>query len=130
MTDFYDAFAYFDLQSQKKVISVYSWIDKRAADMEKQGRTGNAWVYIETKVPFEIFWPNLKFEEITPAFLENFKEFQKQKGNKNTTIRKYIAKLRAVYNSAVKVGFVENKQPFSDVFKNLPIKNVVRVISI
>lgn len=116
------AFEFFADNEGQQILNVYDYIDLRIAAMEDQNRIGNAKVYEETKVAFKLISPKLEFSEITPVFLEQFKDYQKAKQNKNTTIRKYIAELRAIYNSAVKAGKVENKQPFLGVFDNLPIR--------
>lgn len=122
LEDFEKAFDYLLDIKKKLILSFYDWADKRIEYMEKQNRKGNAEAYLFSKIELEKYRPNLSFSDFTPTLLEGFKAYKKAQGIKNTTIKKYLVELRAMYNSAVKAGITQDTKPFKGLFQDLPIK--------
>ncbi|WP_121665271.1 tyrosine-type recombinase/integrase [Mesonia aquimarina] len=122
LDDFPAAFDFFSDKKPTVSLNFYSWMDKRIKLMESQNRNGNASIYRDAKKAFETFSPQLNFKDITPQFIERFKNYQKELGNKNTSIRVYIATIRANYNAAVKAGVIEDKKPFIGALDGVKIK--------
>lgn len=121
--DFEKAFEYLlETGVTKKNISFYDWASERIEFMEKQGRKGNAEAYQTAVNELKYFSPFLNFSGFTPNLLEEFKSYKKSQGCKNSTVKNYLVEIRAIYNSAVKVGIIEDKKPFTGLFGDLPIK--------
>ncbi len=100
----------------------YTYADSRVAYMEKVGRKGNAAAYRSAKIELQKLFPSLTFEEFTPQMLQEFKEFKKAEGRKNSTIKTYLIELRAIYNTAVRAKITEDSKPFAGIFSDIPVQ--------
>lgn len=112
----------FLLDSSPKDTSLYSYFDKRIDFMKSQNRLGNAKVYEETLVDLKKFRSVLNFEHLDNYFLESYKQFKKDQGLKNTSIKKNLVTIRAVWNSAIKENVIPYSNPFKGLFDDLPIQ--------
>jgi site-specific recombinase XerD len=121
ITDFETALNYLFKNEDAKITSFYSYFEKRIDFMQQQNRKGNAKVYAETLVDLKKFKDPLTFKDITMQFLNSYKLHKKDQGLKNTSIKKNLVTIRAVYNSAIKDGHIENFNPFLGLFTDLPI---------
>ncbi|MDH7444646.1 site-specific integrase [Aquimarina sp. 2201CG14-23] len=108
--------------SEKKEVNFYDFADKEITRMKKLGRNGNADAYQYAINELKKFSPYLKFNQIDRIVLENFKQYKKEEGNKNTTIRTYLYEIRAIYNKAVRMGLTEDNRPFVGLFLDLPVR--------
>lgn len=102
--------------------SFYDFAAKQIAKMKQLGRAGNADAYQCAIDQLEKFAPFLDFDQITMEFLERFKETKKLDGLKNTSVRTYLYEIRAIYNSAVRLGMCEDARPFRGLFYDLPVQ--------
>lgn len=105
-----------------KSTSLYSYFQKRIDFMNAQNRKGNAKVYEETLVDLKKFRSVLNFEHLDSYFLESYKQFKKDQGLKNTSIKKNLVTIRAVWNSAIKENIIPYSNPFKGLFDDLPIQ--------
>lgn len=112
----------FLLDYTPKDTSIYSYFDKRIDFMKSQNRLGNAKVYEETLVDLKKFRSVLNFEHLDSYFLESYKQFKKDQGLKNTSIKKNLVTIRAVWNSAIKENVIPYSNPFKGLFDDLPIQ--------
>jgi len=121
ITDFEIALNYLFKNRAAKITSFYSYFQKRIDFMLQQNRKGNAKVYAETLVDLKKFKDSLTFKDVTIQFLNSYKLYKKDQGLKNTSIKKNLITARAVYNSAIKDGHIENFNPFLGLFADIPI---------
>ena len=121
ITDFEIALNYLFKNRAAKITSFYSYFQKRIDFMLQQNRKGNAKVYAETLVDLKKFKDSLTFKDVTIQFLNSYKLYKKDQGLKNTSIKKNLITARAVYNSAIKDGQIENFNPFLGLFADIPI---------
>ena len=90
--------------------------------MRKMGRKGNAFAYEFSVAQLKKFAPFLDFEDIDRYLLENFKRHKLMDGLKNTSVRTYLYEIRAIYNTAVRLGHCEDKRPFKGLFLDLQVR--------
>lgn len=121
LTDLEAAFEYLLNERDRKTYDFFAWAVQRIEYMEKHGRQGNAEAYRTAMNELQRFSPSLKFSEITPVFLERFKAYKRHEV-KNSTIKNYLVEIRAMYNSAVKAGIIENTFPFRGALEDLPVQ--------
>jgi len=100
----------------------YAFADQQIALMKQLGREGNAVAYQFTVDQLRKFAPTLELGQINRYLLENFKQFKKAEGLKNTSVRTYLYEIRALYNKAVRLGLVEDQRPFAGIFADLPVR--------
>lgn len=112
----------FLLEKGQKETSLYSYFQKRINFMKAQNRFGNAKVYEETLVDLKKFRAVLNFEHLDRYFLEAYKQEKKDQGLKNTSIKKNLVTVRAVWNSAIKENVIPYSNPFKGLFDDLPIQ--------
>lgn len=117
-----DAAIEFFMGSPMKQLSFYDFADQRINSLKQTGHFGNARVYEYTIDVLKLFKPNLTFKEITPTFVARFKEFKKADKVKNSTLQSYLRTIRAIYNSGVKQGQVEDIKPFDGAFKDIKVQ--------
>lgn len=64
---------------------------------------------------FKKFKPKLFFEDINETFLKNYRAWMLTEGNSHTTAQMYMRNLRAVFNLAIKDGYISQRlYPFND----------------
>lgn len=100
----------------------YKFADSRVDYMEKAGRKGNASAYRSAKIELKKIFPTMTFAELTPQRLQEFKEYKKADGKKNSSIKTYLIELRAMYNTAVKAKLIEDAKPFAGMFADIPVQ--------
>lgn len=99
----------------------YAFGEAMVKQMRSEGRSGNADVYMMALNNLKDFRPKLRFEDITSVLLEEYKASKKASGVKNSSLRTYLAEIRAIYNKAVRLGRCEDRQPFKGVFHGLKV---------
>ncbi len=81
----------------------------------KEGRIGSANYYRECEANLKIFKPFIYFEDIDIAFLNHYQKFLIDRGNSISTISLRLRALRAIFNLAIKEGFISEKYyPFKN----------------
>ncbi|GAB5476355.1 MAG: site-specific integrase [Maribacter sp.] len=84
-------------------------------ELEEANRFGNARAYKSAYGALKNYYKkeNLRFEEITYAFLKRFETWHLKKGNSINGLSTYMRTIRAVYNKAINQGLVGvEKYPF------------------
>jgi site-specific recombinase XerD len=84
------------------------------AEVIEQTRTvGTAQSYTTALNAFKSYKPKLSWQQLTPRFLEGFKQHMLDKGRSITTVGIYTRPLKAVYNEAIKRGYTaQERYPF------------------
>lgn len=121
--DFKEGFKFL-LEEEDKIVDVcfYSYTEKRISVMYGLGRDGNAEAYHDAVNELKKFRPRLKYSEINRSLVSKFIEWKKLQGLKNTSIRNYIAEIRAIYNKcSIEYDFKDN-MPFKGAFADLYVK--------
>lgn len=108
---------------RSKVYDFYQWGDRCVQLLKTQKKTGTAQSYQNSLDAIKRFSPQLKFSELTPYFLNDFKDFCKGRGNENKTIKHYGGALKAIYNRAVHAGVTEDTRPFENFSRNIPTRD-------
>ena len=84
------------------VQTVFAFFDDRINQIKKKS-PGNADIYITTRNRLKTHrdGKDLRFSDITPQFLEGFRDFLEGEGVSGNSISVYMRTLRAVYNKAI-----------------------------
>lgn len=122
ITDLDRALSFFLHLPETKSKDFYLFADSEVARMRKLERVGNADAYAYAVAELKKFCPFLDFDDIDRYLLENFKRHKVTAGLKNTSVRTYLYEIRAIYNTAVRLGMCEDKQPFKGLFLDLQVR--------
>lgn len=122
ITDIDQAMAFFLYKPETKSKDFYKFAATEVERMRKLNRKGNADAYKYSVAELKKFAPFLDFDDIDRYLLENFKREKVLAGLKNTSIRTYLYEIRAIYNTAVRLGYCEDKQPFKGLFLDLTVR--------
>ncbi|TSE04863.1 tyrosine-type recombinase/integrase [Aquimarina algiphila] len=87
--------------------------------LRQSNRNGSAFVYDKIIDDFEHFKPTCDFGEITLVLMERYKEYCKDKGSKNSSIKTYIAGIRRMYNLCCRLNGIPNERPFEGIGRDL-----------
>lgn len=92
-------------------LTVSMFWNEKIEDFIKAGRIGNSKSYQDTYNSFYKFQKNksIVFREITPALLDKYETFLRGNNNSNGGIGIKMRTIRALYNYAIKSGFVDEK---------------------
>ncbi|MCX6304915.1 MAG: site-specific integrase [Bacteroidetes bacterium] len=92
----------------KKNQLVRFWFLKYIADLEFRNKPISSIKLMHTVInSLELFKPNLKFQEITKNFLEDYEAWMLSKNpNARTTIGIYLTHLRVIFNYAIREGII------------------------
>lgn len=123
MEDLDVAFAYL-LDEKKRSILLKDYFEIDIARQRAVGRDGNADSYRDVSSQFEQYAPGLRVEDLTPKVLEGFKRWKLDHGVSHSTMKIYLAVLRALYNKAVRDPevMIEDKKPFERIMSGLQTK--------
>ncbi|TRZ41679.1 phage integrase SAM-like domain-containing protein [Robertkochia solimangrovi] len=116
------AMTFFEDKKEKKRFSFYEFAMAEVDRMERLNRYGNASAYRCAADQLDQFRPKLLLDDLSGPILEDFKQYKREQGLKNTSVRTYLLELRAIYNRAVKMAVVEDKQPFKGIFNDVPTR--------
>lgn len=84
-------------------------------ELKKEERIGSAKNYALALNSLKAFRKELYLEDIDESFLKGYSSWMKEIGNSVTTVQIYLRSLRAIFNKAIKDGFVaERFYPFDD----------------
>jgi integrase len=114
-------------------LSVFEFWAEIISEMESSGKMGNADVNQQTANSIRKFWGDdkLSFGQVNVYFLEKYEVFLRKNGGTNGGIGVRMRALRAVYNRAIRRGFIKkNKYPFTDYkLSKLKSKSFKRALS-
>lgn len=107
LTEFENKF----IGKSKDDIPVFDFFDEIIEDKVKSGKTGNARVYKDTKTSLSKFAnnKNLRFNDITVAFLEKYEVHLRENQNNDGGIAVKMRQLRALYNDALNRGIAKEE---------------------
>jgi integrase len=120
--------------TSNETLSVFEYWNEIIAEMESAERFGNADVNKDTERSLRKFHGSnkLSFSQITVYFLEKYEVFLRTNGGTNGGIGVKMRAIRALYNSAIRRGFVKkSRYPFVDYkiskLKSSPIKRALPI---
>lgn len=74
-----------------------------------EDRLKSAQIIAHSLISFKKYRTKLFLEEINESFLRGYQQWMINQGNSNTTVQIYLRNLRAVYNKAIKDGYISRK---------------------
>ncbi|ANH83174.1 hypothetical protein A8C56_21270 [Niabella ginsenosidivorans] len=83
--------------------------DELIAQLKKEDRVGTATNYQTTINALEIFRPNMRLENVTIKYLQDFENDMLARNNSLTTVGIYLRNVRAVVNKAIADGYFNPK---------------------
>ncbi|AXE17962.1 site-specific integrase [Runella rosea] len=93
--------------------NVYSTIELYVKKLREEGRVGTASSYECTLNSLQNFKKKLRFEDITPDFLNSYERWMLTNGKSSTTVGIYLRSLRTIFNQAIEKGLIgREKYPF------------------
>lgn len=97
-----------NLGSTGKTKSVLETFKELINRYDEEGRIGNRMVYKDTSNALKRYvgTKNPTFQDVDYRFLVGFETFMRKGGNSDSTIRVRMRTLRAVYNEAIRLGYV------------------------
>lgn len=101
--------------TSNETLSVFEYWKEIIAEMESSGRYGNADVNKDTERSLRKFHcsDKLSFSQVNVYFLEKYEVFLRTNGGTNGGIGVKMRAIRALYNSAIRRGFVKkSRYPF------------------
>lgn len=101
-----------------QVLSVNEFLDQRIEELEKAKKIGNREKYVSLKNMLAKYGAtSISFKDVDYNFLKGLETFILGMGSKPATVHFYMRTLRALFNEAIRRGFVEKERyPFSTQF--------------
>lgn len=103
-------------------IDFYVFSNSRIEYLKKINKYGNAKTYNTFLQQLKSFRSNVNFSQINKSFIEQFKQYKKIGGLKNSSIHNYLRTFRTLYNQCSLMNNLENKKPFEGAFNDIKIK--------
>ncbi len=103
------------IENNPTIQNVFPFWQEIISELELAGRTGNARIHKQTLISIKKFHNNkeLKFQQITPEFLEKYEAWLRSKGGTDGGIGVRMRSMRGIFNSAINRGRIkENIYPF------------------
>lgn len=101
-----------DLGKGKTDISIL--FDEYSNNLKKEDRIKSAAMCEHAKRSFLRYKPKIFLEEINDSFLNGYQTWILRQGNSNSTAQIYLRTLRAIYNKAIKDGYIAKRYyPFA-----------------
>lgn len=95
--------------------------------LEKQGRPGTAHSYSFAMRSLVAYHPRLRFQDVTPDWLERYEAWMSGQGKSPTTIGIYLRSLRTIFNLAIEKETITRKQyPFGKNKYQIPTSRNVK----
>lgn len=96
-------------------INITTYFDAKIKKLYEQNRAGTARSYQGAINSFSEYQNEINFSDITPDWLELYESWMEIKGKSLTTVGIYLRNLRAIFNEAIKDGFIDRVfYPFND----------------
>lgn len=110
-------------KAQKQRNDFFAFADHLIEEMNEDGHKSNATVYNTAKIQFQKYINKIDLSDIDYNILKGFVRRKKIQGLRPATIHNYLRTLRAIYNQAVKLKYVEDTKPFEGVFAGLKVRS-------
>ena len=105
-------------EQELKPKTVKEFYSELIEEFKKNGKAGNTSIYTDSLNSLKAFTKNkldFYFSNINKKWLEKYEQWQKDKGNKETSISLQFRTLRSAYNKAIDAGVANKKfYPFDD----------------
>ena len=105
-------------EQELKPKTVKEFYSELIEEFKKNGKAGNTSIYTDSLNSLKAFTKNkldFYFSNIDKKWLEKYEQWQKDKGNKETSISLQFRTLRSAYNKAIDAGVANKKfYPFDD----------------
>lgn len=105
-------------EQELKPKTVKEFYSELIEEFKKNGKAGNTSIYTDSLNSLKAFTKNkldFYFSNIDKKWLEKYEKWQKDKGNKETSISLQFRTLRSAYNKAIDAGVANKKfYPFDD----------------
>ncbi|QIP12231.1 site-specific integrase [Spirosoma aureum] len=126
---------YFDdhtTDASQKAQDVYHAFEEQIKRLSQQGSASTASIYQTTLNSLKAFKPRLRFEEITPTFLEKYDDYLTSRGKSVTTVSIYLRNIRTMVNAAKAKGLIAaNEYPFGKNRYEVPAaRNVKKALTL
>lgn len=107
-----------EFQKQTSEMTLFQYMEKQIERLWRYGQYRTSETYKSALNSFRQFREGVDvyFDEIDSDMLLSYEHHMKAKGLVPNTISFYMKRIRAVYNSAVESGVVDDNKPFSKVF--------------
>ncbi len=108
--------AAFEKQDSSQLVShdVYALFDKFIAEQQKEGKAGNAGIYLNARKSFQRHRKRLFINQVTVDFLKGYERDMKKAGRKVNYIGLNLRCMRAIYNMAIAENLAKQEDyPFS-----------------
>ncbi|MCE7043960.1 site-specific integrase [Dyadobacter sp. CY312] len=124
--------AFFSKKVDSVPHDVYSMLNDYVKKLEVEGRVSTSQSYDNALVSLRKYKPKLKFEEVTPDFLDGYERKMIADGKSRTTVGIYLRSLRTVYNQAIDSGVVKRElYPFKKTKFQIPAgENVKKALTL
>ncbi|MEP7371935.1 MAG: site-specific integrase [Chitinophagaceae bacterium] len=123
MTEFsFLSFESLYLRKEQKPIGLEAVFKSHISLLSQQGRAGTAESYTNALSSILSFRPAIQFEEITPAFLNEYESWMLKRKRSLSTIGIYLRSLRTLVNTAIENGVMKREDyPFSKRKYQIPV---------
>ena len=105
-------------EQELKPKTVKEFYSELIEEFKKNGKAGNTSIYTDSLNSLKAFTKNkldFYFSNINKKWLEKYEQWQKDKGNKETSISLQFRTLRSAYNKAIDAGVANKKfYPFDE----------------
>ncbi len=108
--------AAFEKQDSSQLVShdVYALFDKFIGEQERNGKAGNAGIYLNARNSFQRYRKRLFLSQVTVDFLKGYESQMKRSGNKVNYIGLNLRCMRAIYNMGIAEKLAKQEDyPFS-----------------
>jgi integrase/recombinase XerD len=94
---------------EERPVDVYSMLLSYIDKLKTENRVSTYQSYQCALISLKKFKARLKFEEITPEFLDSYERYMLECGKSSTTVGIYLRSLRTIYNQAIEADLVKKE---------------------
>lgn len=125
-------FADHSIDAKSTADSVFTAFADVVKKLRRQGRISTASTYETAANSLRSFQGKLQFQDITPAFLEDYESHSLKQGKSPTTVGIYLRNLRAIFNTAKAKGLITaDEYPFGKERYQIPAaRNVKKALTL
>lgn len=118
--------------AEEKPVDVYGMLSAYIEKLKSEDRISTSQSYECTLNSLKKFKAKLKFEDVTPDFLNSYEKHMLSVGRSSTTVGIYLRSLRTIYNQAVEAGLVKKElYPFKKSKFQIPAgRNIKKALTI
>jgi integrase/recombinase XerD len=94
--------------------SIISAFNSKIEELNKEGKIGSSdWYFYSAKILQRFTTADLKFSDVTVAWLKKYESFLLEDGKSFTSISMYMRSLQAIFNTGVREGVIsKSRYPF------------------